>query len=210
MPGGRPSLPERRLASAPVSGLALFAYASLVDPASAYETLGRRVEPVPARLRGWRRRWSVARDNLASEKTFARADDGSLPAFCLGLNLEAADGGADGPNGALIRLREAELERLDLRELRYDRIDVSGFLGGLPAAIDRVFAYAAKPDHLAPAPPPGAVILSSYASAVEAAFAALGDGQLQLYRRTTAPPPVPVIDGVLVEDRIPPGNPRAW
>ena len=68
--------------------LALFAYGSLVSPASAARTLGRPVEaPAPARLPGWRRRWSLARDNLRSEKTFARAD-GSAPPYFLGLNIE--------------------------------------------------------------------------------------------------------------------------
>ena len=74
------------------STLAVFAYGSLASPASAAITLGRNVDVVQvARLHGWRRRWSLYRDNLAVEKTFSRASDGSLPAYCLGLNVEAAD-----------------------------------------------------------------------------------------------------------------------
>jgi cation transport regulator ChaC len=204
-------VPERGLApSVPVSGLAVFAYASLVDPASAALTLGRKVEVIPARLTGWLRRWSTARDNLAVEKTFARVDDGSLPRFCLGLNLEPDPGVDEGLNGVLIRVSEAELRRLDLRELRYDRFELSDSIEGMSAGIERVVAYRAKPEHLAPAPPPGAVILASYVESVEAAFAALGAEQLELYRSTTEPPPAPVVEGVLVADRIPPGNPRAW
>jgi cation transport regulator ChaC len=193
-----------------VSGLAVFAYASLVDPASAGVTLGRDVEVLPARATGWRRRWSTVRDNLAAEKTFARADDGSLPPFCLGLNLEPAPADDEGPNGALIRVSEAELRRLDLRELRYDRVELSGSIEDGPTGVDRVVAYTAKPQHLAPAPPPGAVILAPYLETVEAAFANLGPDQLELYRRTTEAPPAPIVEGVLVADRIPPGNPRAW
>jgi hypothetical protein len=194
-----------------LTGLAVFAYASLVDPESAADTLGRPVEPAAtARLVGWRRRWSVARDNHASEKSFARADDGSRPRFCLGLNLEPGAEVAEAPNGALIDVTEAELRRLDLREIRYRRVEVTDALAELPGAIDRVFAYAARPDRFAPTPPPGAVIIATYPRFVEAAFAALGDGHLELYRRTTEPPPVPVVEGVLVDDRIPPGNPREW
>ena len=191
--------------------VAVFAYASLVDPASTAETLGREVEvAAPARLEGWRRRWSVARDNLASEKCFARAGDGSVPRFCLGLNLEPAAPGDEAPNGALIEVTMAELDRLDLREMRYLRVDVTDAITELPPGIARAFAYTARPERFAATPPDDAVIIASYRRAVEAAFDSLGPGQLDLYRLSTGPPPVPVVDGVLVDDRIPEGNPRAW
>jgi len=191
--------------------LAVFAYASLVDAQSAAETLGREVEVTPARLPGWRRRWTIARDNLDSEKCFARTDDGSLPHFCLGLNLEpAATDGDEAPNGGLIEVTMAELRRLDLRDIRYRRADVTDAVTELPSGIGRAFAYAARPERFAPTPPEDAVILTNYQRTVEAAFDALGAGQLDLYRRTTQPPPVPVIEGILVDDRIPEGNPRAW
>ncbi len=61
------------------------------------------------------------RDNHASEKTFARRSDGSLPGHVLGLNLEPSDDPAEAPNGVLLELSEEDLERLDVRELRYDR-----------------------------------------------------------------------------------------
>src|SRR5687768_8358758 len=92
------------------SRLAVFAYGSLVSLVSAERTLGRPVESAgPARLAGWWRGWSQARDNLRSEKTFARAD-GTTPSHCLGLNVEPRPG--PGPNGALIEVTEAELDRL--------------------------------------------------------------------------------------------------
>jgi hypothetical protein len=189
--------------------LAVFAYASLVSPESAAATLGRRVEAsAPLRLPGWRRRWSTFRDNLGSEKTFAHAGGGSLPRWCLGLNIEPA-AGEPGPNGVLLYVASEELQRLDLREMRYDRVEVTEAFDGLPDETI-VFAYTAKPRQHAPEPPEGAVVIASYVAAVEGAFAALGDGELELYRETTERPPVPVIDAELVRDHIPDGNPRDW
>jgi cation transport regulator ChaC len=188
---------------------AVFAYGSLVSPASAAATLGREVEASPPlRLGGWHRRWSTFRNNLASEKTFALADDGSLPAWCVGLNVERDDEEL-GPNGVLLYVTAEEVDRLDVREMRYDRVDVTQAFDDLPASMT-AFAYTAKPRHHAPKPPDGAVVIASYVAAVEAAFAALGEPQLELYRRTTEAPPVPVVDAVLVRDHIPEGNPRAW
>lgn len=192
-----------------MSRIAVFAYGSLVNAASAADTLGRPVEAVvPARLAGWRRRWSTARDNNRSEKTFALAD-GSVPPWTLGLTIEP-DPGAAGPNGALIAVTAAEVERLDLRELRYDRVEVGPSLAGA-ADFTQVFAWRVKPEHHAPSPPAGAVILRTYLTAVESAFDALGPGELEAFRATTEPPPVELVDaGELIRDEIPPGNPREW
>ncbi|MFL5871092.1 MAG: gamma-glutamylcyclotransferase family protein [Solirubrobacterales bacterium] len=192
-----------------MSRLAVFAYASLVDPASAAETLERPVEfAALARLEGWSRGWTVARDNSASEKTFARLD-GSLPDFCLGLDL-APDPGAAPPNGVLIEVTEVELARLDLREIRYSRFDVTEAIVTDAEGFDATYAYRARPEHHRPEPPPGSIIISTYPAAIEAAFAALGPDQLELYRATTVPPPVEVVEATLIADAIPEGNPRAW
>jgi cation transport regulator ChaC len=190
-----------------VSRIAVFGYASLVSTASAAETLGRPVEPIPARLRGWRRAWTLARDNAASEKTFARPD-GSEPAFCLGLNVEPA-GMAANPNGALIELTERELERLDRREMRYLRVEVGASIE-TAEPFDAVFVYSARAEHRRPVAPADSIVVASYQRTVAAAFAALGPGQLELFERTTAAPPTEVTEATLVRDRIPPGNPRAW
>jgi hypothetical protein len=187
---------------------ALFAYGTLVAPESVAHTLGRRPDPVPATLRSWRRRWSQARDNLAVEKTF-EVGPGELPRWILGLNLEPDEGSGEAPNGALIEISEGELERLDLRELRYDRVEVGADIVG-DHEFERVVTYRAKPAHFAPEPPAGAVILANYLRAVESAFASLGEGQLELFRRSTGAPPATVVEATLVRDRIPAGNPREW
>ena len=196
-----------------MSRLAVFGYGSLVSRESAELTLGRPVPPpVPARLNGWARRWTLARDNQACEKTFARASDGSLPAFCLGLSLEPAEG-EEGPNGAVLGISEQELGRLDLREMRYRRFEVTGAVRtecGDAHGSCEVFAYRARPANHSPAPPPGAVILAAYLRAVERAFSELGAGELERFRATTSAPPVEVVEAELVRDSIPPGNPRAW
>jgi hypothetical protein len=191
-----------------MSRLAVFGYGSLVNEESAGLTLGRPVEAViPARLPGWRRRWTTGRDNLRSEKTFAHADDGSVPPFTLGLNIEP-DPESPGPNGALIEVSEAEADRLALREMRYDRIDVTETIEA--EGFDTVIAWTVKPAHHHDPPPSGAVILRPYVRAVEAAFDTLGPGELDLFRKTTEPPPVPIIPATLIRDEIPVGNPRAW
>jgi hypothetical protein len=129
----------------------------------------------------------------------------------LGLNVEPG-AGSDRVNGALIELSAAGRERLDLREIRYSRRDIGAAVrrGGDAPRFDLVFTYVARPENHAPEPPQGAVILRSYVDAVATAFADLGPGELDRYRETTAVPAVEIIDGVLVRDAIPPGNPRSW
>jgi hypothetical protein len=192
-----------------LSRIALFAYASLVNPASAAETLERPVEIAAlARLRGWSRGWTVARDNRTTEKTLARPD-GTIPRYCLGLDV-SPDAASPGPNGALIELTETELDRLDLRELRYRRADVTRAIEPRAAGFEAVYTFRARPEHYHPEAPGDAIVVATYPAAVEVAFAALGDDQLELYRATTPPPPVEVTPAKLVTDRIPAGNPRTW
>ncbi|MGI9556723.1 MAG: gamma-glutamylcyclotransferase family protein, partial [Solirubrobacterales bacterium] len=104
---------------------AVFGYGSLVSLTSLAEVLGRPAHgSTRARLPGWRRRWSLQRHNLRSEKTFELAD-GSRPTWILSLNIERAPGSDAAPNGLLFDVSEDELVRLDSRERRYDRVDVT-------------------------------------------------------------------------------------
>jgi cation transport regulator ChaC len=192
--------------------IALFAYGSLVSVPSAERTLGRPVKHAGiVRLSGWRRRWSQVRDNRATEKTFADASTGAVPSHCMGLNIEPRVSGP-GPNGVLIEVSEAELDRLDAREIRYRRVDLTDAVrsGDAATAFERVVSFMAKPENFAPTPPLGAVVLAPYLHAVESGFSAIGQDQLEVFRETTGPVPVDVIDAVLVRDEIPAGNPRDW
>ena len=191
-----------------MSRLGLFGYGSLVLHESASMTLGRPAGDLqPARLHDWKRRFSQRRDNLTCEKTF-ECDGGWRPEWVLGLNVEDGEDGAGAVNGVVIEVTEAELDRLDIREIRYDRVEVSGSVEGseLP---DRIVTYKAKPFHFAPEPPEDSIILATYAAAVEQGFENLGQDELDHYLATT-PYPVDRHEATLVIDKIPEGNPRAW
>ena len=191
-----------------MSRVGLFGYGSLVLRESASMTLGRLIgELRPARLHDWRRRFSQRRDNLTCEKTF-ECEGGWRPEWILGLNVEEGEAEAGPVNGVVIELTEAELDRLDIREIRYDRVEVTGSVLGedLP---DRIVTYKAKAFHFAPEPPEDSVILATYAAAVEEGFEALGSGELEHYLATT-PYPVERVEATLVIDKIPDGNPREW
>ena len=188
--------------------LGLFGYGSLVLHESASMTLGRPAgELRPARLHDWNRRFSQRRDNLTCEKTFECAG-GWRPEWILGLNVERGEDEVGPVNGVVIELTDAELDRLDIREIRYDRVDVTDSVEGesLP---ERIVTYTAKDFHFAPEPAEDSVILATYVAAVELGFTRLGDGELDHYLATT-PYPVERVDAELVIDRIPDGNPRAW
>jgi hypothetical protein len=191
-----------------VSRVGLFGYGSLVLRESASMTLGRPIDELrPARLRDWRRRFSQRRDNLTCEKTF-ECQAGWRPEWVLGLNVEEGEDDAGPVNGVVIELTEAELDRLDIREIRYDRVDVTGSVEGEDLPV-RIVTYKAKPFHFAPEPPEDSVILATYAAAVEEGFEELGPGELEHYLATT-PYPVERVEATLVIDKIPDGNPRAW
>jgi hypothetical protein len=190
------------------SRLGLFGYGSLVLHESASMTLGRPAgEMQLARLHDWKRRFSQRRDNLTCEKTF-ECDGGWRPEWVLGLNVEDGEDGAGPVNGVVIEVTETELDRLDIREIRYDRVDISGSVEGseLP---DRIVTYKAKPFHFAPEPPEDSIILATYVAAVEQGFENLGQDELDHYFATT-PYPVDRHEATLVIDKIPEGNPRAW
>ena len=112
-------------------------------------------------------------------------------------------------NGALIETGAADLDRLDRRELRYDRIEVTGSVAAT-RPIERVFAYVARAENHAPAPPDEAVILGSYERAVERPSPPWAPVSWRGTGTTTVPCPAERVEAELASGRIPAGNPRAW
>jgi hypothetical protein len=82
--------------------------------------------------------------------------------------------------------------------------------GGAPHEFDSVTVYSARPENFSLTPPPDSVILATYPRAIESAFETRGADELAVYRETTARPPVELVEGTLVSERIPEGNPREW
>lgn len=187
----------------------LFGYGSLVNRTSAEETLGRVVgEMRPATLHGWRRRWSLLRDNPHCEKTF-ELEDGTVPDWLLTLNVEATGNAADVVNGVLIEIGADDFEALDVREVRYRRVDVTDAIATPPPA-SLILTYTATHHHTALMTPARALILSTYLEAVEQGFTALGEDELEAFRRSTGAPPVPVVKGRLIRHRARGPSPVHW
>jgi hypothetical protein len=104
----------------------VFGYGTLADPR---DPLVERVgvgEPVSGHLEGFRRRWNVAMHNRAPlndhEHYVDRRTRERLDIYPVALNIEVGDGRA---NGLAIPVDERWLPEFELRELHYDRIDVS-------------------------------------------------------------------------------------
>jgi hypothetical protein len=169
----------------------LFAYGSLLPAGAA--TLAP--EARPCSLTGWMRSWGVAMDNsvdLPGYKHFV-APGGERPALMVAFLDIARQAGA-AVNGAALPVSEAELPGLDERERNYSRVDVTEHLDGdLPG---RVWAYVgldAARERLARGRREGRLaIASDYYERVLAGFDLLG--QRDVFARSTAPMPAPVIE----------------
>jgi hypothetical protein len=130
-----------------------------------------------ARLRGYRRVWGVATDNVRAipgYKMYLRRSDGIRPAVYVAfLDLEP-DPEAE-VNGTVRRVTAAELELLDRRERNYDRIDVTP---EIDAVEGRVWTYRGSPEgreRLRRARAEGAAVISrDYLDKVHAGFRRLG------------------------------------
>lgn len=183
----------------------LFGYGSLVNKKSAEQTIGREIERLEAAtIRGWRRRWSLLRDNPYCERTFALEDDGRVPDWLLSLNIERTGNPDDEVNGVVLEIAEADVPALDVREIRYRR-EALATESGLS-----VITYVGNHHNTATVTPAGALILSTYLEVVEAGFEALGAGELDRFKATTGRPPVPVIAGRLVRHDGHPASPSQW
>jgi cation transport regulator ChaC len=155
-------------------------------------------EPTPAELRGYRRTWNVAMDNLRTIPGYKyyvdRATGERGGWFVTFLNV-VADSHAS-VNGVLFVVTGDQLAELDERERNYNRIEISAQLSppvdgetwvyaGADAAVCR-FAVGRRTGR--------AVVSLDYYERVIGDFAALGPGAADRFKQLTDPPPCPVID----------------
>jgi hypothetical protein len=155
--------------------------------------------PAVAELLGARRVWGVAMDNreaIPGYKVFLDPADDTRPAVHVAfLDLAGAADDAPALNGVLVAAEPGELAAFDARERNYERAEVTDRVPGAPG---RVWAYsgsAAGRARLAAGLRAGTAVVSrAYLDGVEEAFARLGDGELERFRATTQPPPVPVLE----------------
>jgi hypothetical protein len=173
----------------------VFAYGSLAELGDPLLLGGEELRPVPGRLAGFRRRWGVAmnnREEFPSRKHFVDPETGQPPRVRVAfLDIEEEAGAT--VNGVAIPVDEARLAAIDLRERRYERVEVSAAFE--PALGATVFAYLGRPDARERAGPDASdapiVISDEYLERVRRAFDSLGPGALAEFDRTTEPPPFP-------------------
>lgn len=159
----------------------------------------RRPEGFVADLRGLRRGWGVAMNNvvdLPGYKCYLEPD-GRRPALsvCF-LDIEPDPSAQARVNGVCTPVDAADLAALDRRERNYERLDVSDRLADADGV--RVWAYRGSADgraRFAAAVRAGtAVIHAGYLEAVRAAFRSLGPEEWAACAASLDPGGLPVAD----------------
>lgn len=183
----------------------IFGFGSLVDPDEFVRYVGYQpameVEWAPARLNGHGRAWNVGMNNMIArpdDKFYVTADNRRYDGIVVTLGVVANRDCA--VNGVVFRVERRALQRLDRRERRYDRVDVSGSIATSAQLRpgSTVYTYIPTSEALAVGlegikSGTGAVSRSYY-DRVERAFAQLGEGQLAQYRATTPEPTVAITE----------------
>ena len=181
----------------------VFAYGSLVSPASLGRTLRRRVERddgwIIAHLEGYGRRWNYGSLTLRGHWNHDGVDVRAGQVVSLGL-----EPGDDSCNGVAVRVSEEELGRLDWRERDYERTDVTELISFAGGSVEgRVVTYVPRPsaiDRYVQARDIGrAAVRREYWDLVHDAFAALGGHHLDHLATGTPAPDVPIVDVTLVD-----------
>ena len=176
-----------------VAGRWIFGYGSLVSPVSFGVTIGRALTVGDtfhyAVLTGYGRRWNYGVGHATGD-----LDGVTYSIVALGL-VAAPDETA---NGAIGWVTGEELERLDRREVDYDRVDVTE-LSAAAAPIDApVETYVPKPHAVARyerfRDAGTGAIEQRYWDLVAGAFAGFGVGERRRYLATTPAPDVPVLE----------------
>jgi cation transport regulator ChaC len=185
----------------------LFAYGSLVDPASTRATLGRPLTPDdgpwPAVLHGYRREWNTASGPHSHPERRLALPDGAPYAgvlAVLGIRPDRPDGEAR-CTGAVLRISDGDLLRLVARERNYEPVEVTGRVSCAGRGPDGpVHAFVPRPTSIELLrTAPRAAIRRRYLQLVEQAFDRLGPGELGSFRATTVGSDLPVLDVRIIE-----------
>jgi hypothetical protein len=181
----------------------VFGYGSLLDPGSMATTLSGEHAvlsgPTAATLRGYRRAWNVAVPSGPGERR-PLVDGAGTPyrGHVVSLGLEPADAAC---RGAVYGVTAAGLVRLDARELRYDRIEVTADVDGPGDA--PVWTYRPQPEvvrRYARLRAAGQIVVTrEYLRLVEDGMTGLGADALAAYRAEPLPD-CPVVDLRLAAD----------
>jgi cation transport regulator ChaC len=182
-----------------MAGRWVFGYGSLVSPKSFGHTVGREFRPgrdfFEAEVLGYGRRWSFA----TAARFTAAAGPGLEHVEWTTITLGVVRSGDESTNGVIGWVNDGELDELDRREARYDRVDVTAVtnVAGTSQLDDPIVTYVPRDDALqiyeAARAVGRAAVSERYWNLVDGAFAALGEGQRARYHATTPPPRVPIV-----------------
>lgn len=188
------------LACPTVNGQWVFGYGSLVSPVSFGLTVGRDPRPgvdfFEAEIVGYGRRW-----NYGTGFTFSawQRDVEPDPVVWTAIALGVVASAPETTNGVVCWVDDDELEQLDRRERRYDRVDVSAATT-VHAEIDGAYPIVtytprrkAIETYEAARARGTAAITQRYWDLVDGAFAALGEDRRERYHATTPRPEIPIV-----------------
>jgi len=189
----------------PMAGRWVFGYGSLVSPVSFGHTLRRELTPgvdfFEAELAGFGRRWNYGTDTVFT----AVGPDGIERDDWVFVALGLVRAEHETTNGVIGWVDDGELEALDRRERRYDRVDVTDLttLGvGVPLGAP-IVTYVPRAEPIAiyeSARARGvAAITTRYWDLVDDAFADLGEDRRKRYHATTPDPGLPVLAQAAVD-----------
>lgn len=139
----------------------LFGYGSLINPKSIQRTLGREIKVeylIEAMIYNYVRKWQVVDWVIIEEYNMEKP----IPAIFLDMVRQS---GAM-TNGILIPIFENELDKMDKRERKYDRVNVSNLIE--PRISEYIFTYIGKKEHTTP--PKESCVLLEYEKIIEEGF----------------------------------------
>ncbi len=154
--------------------------------------------PFEAALRGWKRTWNKPTFRSAHLGRVLRYTDGTeFTGVTVALGLIPSNA-KDTCIGAVYRVSEDDLGRLDRREQGYERIDVSTHVSWAEKQESaHVITYVPRPEisaqlQTALSANASVVVMKNYLEIIKDGFRELGEAALDQYQATTPKPPWPV------------------